>query len=288
MFAGLLASARELRFPLTVGYAALFATWVLFGEPIEAAARNDPLGLRLLSALESLGSPAEIGIITFAAAMLGSVLWNGAVRRLVSLIARKSGHPNWQELIDEARKAARSYEEYTVVSTRGQTGGRLSPSVDRHTVPSTAWATHLVERAHERERKQAEMAFRVTLAISLLPVALALGVAGGGWWWLSLVLIPIVWLDLALMKHTTLRVVNRYKLEDLQERQRALRELIISLNAVALDSSADPVGVVRVQEEIEEAQKESDAVLAAIDRITKHSSRRMTKFFDFVQGKDDD
>lgn len=285
MFAGLLASARELRFPLTVGYSALLTVWLLFGEPLEAAARNDPLGRRLLAALDSLGSPAELGVITFAAAMIGSVIWNAAVRRLVRFITAKAGHPRWQDLIDEAREAAKSYGEYTVVSTKGQPSGRPASHDERHTVPSTAWTTHLMERVQERERKESEMSFRVTLAISLVPVALAIGIEGGGLWWLGLAVVPIIWLDVALLKHTTLRLVNRYQLEDLQERLRALEDVLVTLNARAIEASTNPAEGPRVQKRIEETQKEADEVRSTIERIHTHSKRRVTRLFEFIEGK---
>ena len=285
MFTGLLASARELRFPLTIGYSALLTVWLLFGEPLAAAARNDALGRRLLAALDSLGSPAELGIITFGAAMVGSILWHAAVARLVRFIAAKAGHPDWQELIDEAREAARRHGEYTVVTTKGQPGARPSAFDEKHTVPSAAWSAHLVERVQERERKAAEMSFRVTLAVGLVPVALALGIEGGGLWWLSLAAVPIIWLDVALLKHTTLRVVNRYKLEGLQERLRSREQRLTDLKARALGASTDPAESARVQEQIQNAQKDADELRATMERLNAHTNRRATRIFALLEGE---
>lgn len=277
MFANLLASARELRFPLTVGYSALFAVWLLFGEPLAAAARNDPLGSRLLAALDSLGSAAEIGIITFAAAMVGSVLWHAGVARLVRFIAAKGGHPDWRELVDEARGVARAYGEYRVVTVKG----RDSPFDETHTVPSAAWGAHLAERVQERERKKAEMSFRVTLAIALIPVAVALGIEGGGLWWLSFIVLPFIWLDVTLLKHTTLRIVNRYKLEDLQEKLRYSEQSLVDGEARAKGKAAGAPESARMQKYRDEAS----ALRAEINRMNAQAKRPASKVFALLVGE---
>lgn len=279
MFANLLASARELRFPLTIGYSALFAAWILFGVPVSAAARSDPLGSRMLLALDSLGSAAELGIITFVAAMVGSVLWHAGVARLVRFIAAKGGHPDWRALIDEASEVARRYGEYRVVTVKGGTA-----TFDQtHTVPSAAWGAHLAERVQERERKAAEMSFRITLAIALIPIAVALGIEGGGFWWLSFVALPLVWLDVALLKHSTLRVVNQFKLEDLQEqlksREKQLKDA--ETRATPAGVGADAARDARLQK----VRDEVNELRAKIQRIKAQTERRASKFFALLEGE---
>lgn len=289
MLTGLLASARELRFPLTVGYSALLSSWLLFGEGLADAARRDALGRRLLTALDSLGGTAEFGLYTFVAAMIGSVLWHAGVARLVRYLGVRGGHPNWQQMIDEARTAARRYEEYSVVTYKGQSGnGRPSPFDVTHTVPSPQWGAHLQERVQERERKAAEMSFRVTLAVALVPVALAVGVEGGGLWWLSVIAIPVIWLDVALMKYTTLRAVHRYELEDLQERLRQCEFALTQAEAQAntADSAVGPSGELeRRRAYVVELRTEVDALRASISRIQHHASRRASKLFAFLEGE---
>ncbi|MFP7761871.1 hypothetical protein [Marisediminicola sp. LYQ85] len=285
---GLLASARELRFPLTVGYSALLSVWLLFGEVLAAAARKDALGRRVLTALDSLGGTAEVGLYTFVAAMLGSVLWHGGVARLVRYIAARGGHPNWEEMIDQARRAARQYGEYRVTTNKGASGGQPSPFDATHTVPSPEWGAHLLERVQERERKAAEMSFRVTLALALVPISLALGLEGGGLWWLSLVAIPVIWLDITMLKHTTLRVVHRYKLEDLQERlrssERELNELVARVASVT-NETADGSATKWERNRILELQKQSTKLNAAIDEIKAHTNRRASRIFALIEGE---
>ncbi len=289
MLTGLLASARELRNPLTVGFSALFSAWLFFGEQMEVAARSDALGRRLLNALDSLGDTAELALYTFVAAMIGSVLWHGGVARLVRYLGVRGRHPNWQGLIDEARSVVRRYEEYSVVSHKGQAGGRAPAFDERHTVPSPRWGAHLQERVEERERKAAEMSFRVTLAVALVPVALALGVEGGGLWWLSVIAIPVVWLDVALMKYTTLRVVHRYELEDLQERLRYAESYLA--DAEANVNAADPPeqqrgeAVERQRTRVAERRAEVEALRANIERMNQHASRRASKLFALLEGE---
>lgn len=290
MLTGLLASARELRNPLTVGYAVLFSFWLLVGDTLEAAARRDVLGRRLLTALDSLGDAAELALYTFVAAMVGSVLWHGGVARLVRFVGVRGGHPDWPRLIDEARQAMRRYEEYRVLTYKGQSfNGRPSSFDEKHTVPSLRWGAHLQERVEERERKAAEMSFRVTLAIALVPVALAVGIEGSGLWWLSLVAIPVVWLDVALIKYTTLRVVRRYELENLQERLRYAESGLAEAEGDSGDGnwSEEQRGPAEEQRsaQIAELRQEVTEIKANIDRINKDAGRRTTKLFAFLEGE---
>lgn len=218
MLSDLLASARELRNPLTVGYSALLTFWLIAGEAVGQAARANSLGRRLVTALDSMGEATKLALLTFVAALIGSLLWSVAVSRLVRFLSMRSGHPDWTAMIEEAREAVRRYEEYDVTTHKGWSSGKPSQFDQRHRVPSPRHSAFLQERVDERQRKAAEMSFRVTLAVSLVPPALSLGIKGGGMWWWSLAVIPILWFDVALMKHTTLGTVHRYELEDTRAR----------------------------------------------------------------------
>lgn len=216
MLTGLLASARELRNPLTVGYSAMLVFWLVAGEKATDAARNDALGRRIIAGLDSVGPTASLALWTFAAAMIGSLLWNGGLSRFVRFLSVRARHPDWDALIEDAKQAVQRYEAYDVVTYKGQSGSRPSAFDTKHTVSSPRHAAYLHARVDERERKAAEMSFRVTLAVALVPIAIALGVEGGGRWWWSMCAIPVAWLDVAFMKHMTLRTVRRFQLEDLQ------------------------------------------------------------------------
>lgn len=286
---GLLASARELRNPLTIGYSALLTPWLVAGEELNAAAQDNPLGRRLLGALDAIGEATTLALITFVAAIIGSILWHSGVARLVRFSAVRSGHPDWPALIDEAKDSVRRYEQYEMVTHKGQSFGSPSAFDERHTVPSARWGGYLHERVEERERKAAEMSWRVTLALALVPAALALGIEGGGLWWWSLMGIPTVWLDVALMKYTTLRTVRRYQLEDLQARLEQAKE------SLAAAERAPDYGTLaeeqREQQEgqrrqrIEELQGSVRELEATILLLTQQSTRRLPRLFAFVEGQ---
>lgn len=289
MFSDLLASARELRNPLMIGYAALFAFWLLAGDKVNEAALADPLGRRLVSALDSAGGASELALSTFAAAMIGSLLWNSGVSRLVRFLSARAGHPDWDAMIEEARGTVRRYEEYDVTTYKGSSGGKPSPTDQRHRVPSPRQAAYLHERVEERERKASEMSFRVTLAIAFVPVAIALGIEGGGLWWWWLGAIPVVWFDVALMKHTTLRTVRRFELEDVQSKLEYAEGLLKS----AKERAAQPVGAgpsgseseASSRERIDRLQEKVDALSATVERLRVEESRRLSKVFAFLEGR---
>jgi hypothetical protein len=273
---GLLASVRELRNPLTVGYSTLFAVWVLAGDHIEKVARQDELGRRILLALDSMGDGAELALYTFLAAMLGSLLWNALVARLVGWLAKAADHPDWDSLIEEASAAVRRYEEHDVLTYKGF---RKTPSSfdATHTVPSPQHALYLRTRVDERERKAAEMSFRTTLAISLVPVALAVGIDGGGNWWWFTCAVPVVWLDVALLKHTTLRTVRRFELEDLKSRLEKATTQLSQAQANANTLTGDDLARVRTQ--ITRAEKEIGNLTSAITTLEKYQNAPATRLF---------
>lgn len=283
-----MASTRELRNPLTIGYAALFSFWIVAGDAVNDAALADPLGRRLLAALDSAGSAFELAFYTFAAAMIGSLLWNGGVSRLVRFLAIRAGHPDWNSMIDEARDAVRRYEEYQVTTYKGQPGTNPSPTDLRHLVPSPRQAAHLSGRVEERERKAAEMSFRVTLAVALVPVAIGLGFDGGGLWWWSLSAIPVVWFDVALMKHTTLRTVRRFQLEDaktnLERAEETLKTLIERAAQQAGSERAGPQHAAVSPARIKQYQEQVDDLKATVERLRAEEARRLSKVFAFLEG----
>jgi len=283
VLSGLLASARELRNPLTLGYAALFAFWLLAGEAINDAALADPLGRRLVTAVESIGSPAQLALVTFVAAMVGSLLWSSGASRLVRFLSVRAGHPDWDAMIDEARQVLRQYEEHNVTTYKGASGGKPSSSDARHRVPSPRHAAYLYERVEERQRTQAEMSFRVTLAVALVPVAIGLGVEGGGLWWWWLATIPVVWFDVALLKYTTLRKVRRYQIEDVQSRLQSAEE---ALKYSTEQAASTPGNRNADRRDYETDQKSRIATLKATEALLLlEDARPLARMFAFLEGK---
>lgn len=283
----LIASARELRNPLTAGYAALVTFWVLAGEEARAAADQDALGRRLLDALNIIGWAGEFGLYTFIAALAGSLLWRVGLARIVNGLAKLNRHPDWSAFIDEAKDAVRRYEEHQVLTYRGQSGGRPSSFDSRHTVPSPRWAAYLHERVEERERTSAEMSWRITLAVVALPLAVAIGLEGGGLWWAVLAVLPLVWLDVALLKHTTLRTVRRYRLEDLRRR---LEEVLQQLQYDEhVPEYGDMNAAAREEQErcrrdqLETTRAEQRKLEEEIAEVTRMESRRSSRIFALVE-----
>ena len=285
MLSGLLASARELRNPLTVGYSVLVSLWLVVGEALNAAARQDPLGRRLLGALDAAGDGTQLALLTFTAAIVGSVFWNLAVARLVQFIATTSRHPDWSSFIEEAKDAVRSYEQYRVVTEKGRHGNAPSPFDAEHTVASPRWASYLHERVEERERKAAEMSFRVTLALTLIPIAIALGIEGGGLWWWSILAVPFIWLDVLLMKYTTLRTVRRYELEDLQPKLESAKTALASEERSNREQNQIAGQSMEVSKYVKQLRAEIDELEARQQRLIAEESRRMSRIFAFLEGK---
>ncbi|MCA0143427.1 hypothetical protein [Blastococcus sp. LR1] len=289
MLTGLLASARELRNPLTVGYSAVFSCWIVAGEELAASARSDQLGARLLVALDSIGPVAQVALVTFLAAIVGSVLWNAGVARLVRFLAAVSRHPDWPKYIDEAKEAVRAYEQYRVTTYKGSSGGKPSSFDKEHTVPSPRWGEYLHSRVDERERKAAEMSFRVTLAVALVPIAVTLGVEGGGSWWWAIVAVPFVWLDVASMKYTTLRTVRRYELEDLAPKLERARNRLAEMDGSVSPGGASPQSRAELdndrREQAERLRANVNELEARFQQLSKDETRRLSRLFAFLEGK---
>lgn len=288
MLTGLLASARELRNPLTVGYSVLFTVWLLWGEEWQESAQDDALGRRLLDALGATGGASELALVTFVAAIVGSILWYGVIARLTRAVSVLFRHPDWPALIEQAREEVRRYEEYEVTTYKGTTFDKPSSSDARHRVPSPHRATYLQERVEERERKAGEMSFRVTLALALIPVAWALGVEGGGRWWLAWLAVPVVWVDVSLMKYTTWRSVRRYQSEDLQEQLERWESRLEGLKG--RDYSSQPNQEVRDQmegqrrQDIEELESQIRAIEEQLAELQAADRAPLARVFAWVEG----
>lgn len=286
MVTDVLASARQLRNPLTVGYAALITIWLLFGEPLSEAAKSDELGRRLLNGFASFGGAAELALITFVASIIGSVLWHAGMSRLVQHLSRIDRHPSWPALIDEARSAVKDYEQYSVTTYKGQSGQRPSAFDEKHTVPSPHWGDYLHERVYDRERKAAEMSFRVTLAVSLVPMAIALGIEGGEWWWCALICIPVVWLDVLFLKHKTLRVIRLYELEDAERNLAGARDSLKRMLEAQKENGKLSDAERKHQEAyIERLRAQICEYEATIEKHNGEARRRVTKFVEFLEGE---
>jgi hypothetical protein len=261
--------------------------WLVAGEEATDAARNDALGRRIIGGLDSIGPAANIALCTFAAAMVGSLLWNGGVSRFVRFLSARAHHPDWDSMIGEARQAVRRYEGYDVTTYKAPSGNKPSAFDKSHSVPSPHHARYLHARVDERERKAAEMSFRVTLAVSLVPVAFALGVEGGGRWWWSLCAIPVVWLDVVFMKHTTLRVVRRYRLEDLQSKLEQAQQRLESAttdNAQRDRSEEQDSQAEARKQQLNELEDAVKALKAEIKQLKDDDARWGSKLFAWLEG----
>lgn len=286
---GLVESARELRNPLTVGYSTLLTMWILVGDDLRNAAERSQLGRRLIDALASLGGAFELALATFVAAIVGSILWNGGLARSVPFLMRRPGHPDWGAFIDEARMAVRRYEQYDVVTFKGHRFGKPSSSDAKHTVPSTHWSKYLHQRVEERERKEAEITFRVTLALVVIPVALALGIEGRGHWWWAVLATPFVWADVALMKYTTLRESRRYEIQDLESKLDDLRPHFEALKTPPDYSQVTPdQKEAQERQRMEQRKKVEERIRSyetRLDALKREGARALPRFFARLEGE---
>lgn len=267
MFADLIDSARELRNPLTVGYSVLFTLWIWFGDAVKRDTSHSELAVRLRDGLASLGNGTKLALVTFVAAMIGSVLWTGVVQRLVAVLMRRFDHPDWDAYIEAARTQVQRYEEYRVVAAPGS----HAVMQQGHTVPSPHWGEYLHQRAEERARKAAEAIFRVTLAVALVPVTFSLALRGGGMWWLTLGVIGVPWLDVALMKHSTQRLIRGYEIEDLEAQLRATRKELA-------EKSIDANFRSRLEANIKEMEPK-------LEQLRAKQSGRSARIFATIEGR---
>jgi hypothetical protein len=74
MLASLLPGLRELRTPLAIGWTWLAALWLAFGELIPTREQATGIVLSLYDAIDVLGDATVLGILTFIAYLLGSLL----------------------------------------------------------------------------------------------------------------------------------------------------------------------------------------------------------------------
>ncbi len=240
MFKSLIDSAREIRSPLVLGYSALFSLWLVVGEPWGERVAGSDLGGRLEDLFTGMGSTGQVALVTFAASMLGSLLWNGGTRALVAWLQKVLGHPNWDEWVARARRNLVDYETYNVTTVKGTSGGRMSTRDAVHTVPSPGRSAELADEVADRTRRAGEASFRVTLAIATVPIAVCAGVSGGGWWWMALIIPTLLWADVTLMKHTTELALIQFEIDDLTHLIGAVEQDIAQLRGVG-DNSDDHI-----------------------------------------------
>jgi hypothetical protein len=74
MLANLLPGLRELRTPLTIGWTWLAALWLAFGELLPPREQAAGIVLSLYQAADVLGDATVLGVVTFIAYLLGSLL----------------------------------------------------------------------------------------------------------------------------------------------------------------------------------------------------------------------
>lgn len=271
VFTDLIDSAREIRSPLAIGYSLLFSSWLSLDHTFEQAFGATPLGQRLDNAFEGLGDATSFAIVTFVAAMLGSLVWNLGVERLIAYLQHQLHHPDWGEWIASAQRAVRDYEEYrvtTLKSAPNNTGAE-------HKVISPHWGQHLQAEADARARKASEVEFRMTLAIALLPVAITLGVEGGRWWWGGLLLPVLVWIDVSTIKYSTRALLSQYKRTDLLAR----RDYIERALARVMDDTAEAAAARRA--ELIDSQGKVDSELRELHLA---ESRRASRVFAWLRG----
>lgn len=261
MFTELIESARELRSPLVVGYSLLFTVWLTVGERIDRAVAGSPLASRLRDGFHELGSAGKVALVTFAAAMLGGLVWNVVVERVIERLKLVFHHPDWDAWIMQALEQVRRYEEYTVVSHQSANWN----SRDTHRVPSPHYGAFLQAQVDDRMRRSSEVTFRMALAVSSLPAALALAAEGGGYWWFALLVPALVWLDVFLIKHTAASLIRGYEVADLTEQLNQCRRALA--NAKKNPEASNQA------ERARQLELEIEQIEARLDQLNQDASR---------------
>jgi hypothetical protein len=278
MLTDLVTSAKELRSPLVLGYSLLFTAWLLLRDNISKATSSSSLAAGIQDGIESLGGAGELALITFAAAMLGSLVWNVGIARVVAALKRTFHHPDWHLWIQQAQDTVREYEEYRVTTHKGVTARGPSSSDAKHKVPSPLWARHLQTEVDDRVRKASEVDFRITLAISLLPVATALSIEGGGYWWLSWIAPAVIWLDVSIIKHTTAALLLDYEIRDDEQMLHQLQNNLGQYESLPNEQSSEQE---RAQDHLRNNIAKLERKLKALRAKRSHRSARA---FGWIRG----
>jgi hypothetical protein len=233
VFAYLIDGARTVRSPLLYGYTALLTLWISLYDQLPDRRELSPTSESLLELYDELGPAGHVALWTFAAYMLGALLESFILDAIVAYLLRFPKGPDWDEFVESARTAVKRYEEYRVQYpslqvTENRVAGRHGP---QHSVPSQQWGQFLWREVQDRERRRAELQFRMSLALAIVPPVVAL-VLRGGWIW-SWGLLPsvVILIDLGRMQDRTRSYMNERRRESVG---RELEQVKLELDSLAV------------------------------------------------------
>ncbi|HQZ35362.1 MAG TPA: hypothetical protein PK020_13130 [Ilumatobacteraceae bacterium] len=241
MFTGLIEGARAIRIQLVAGYSALLTAYIaLHGVISDHGEWTSGPGI-LVDLYSSFGAAGRAAFWAFSAFMIGSILTNTFFGQLVERTAQHPNGPSWPDFIDEAKAAVKEYEEYKVTThlSGNGAGGTTLKVVGRsamsHTVPSPHHAEFLREVVEDRERRHAEVQFRMAVTLGLVAPGIAMTIRAG-WWGLAF-LVPtlLVWLDMANLQRKTMEYMcdarEAIARESKSEAEEQLKEVLHRLEA---------------------------------------------------------
>lgn len=217
MFIELLDSAREIRSPLAAGYGALAALWIIFGEWVATSVASDPLGMRLTKGFNGLGAATTFALVTFLAAMLGSVIWHLFLKRAVRKLHKILKHPDWKRWIEVAEKAVDRHEAFDVGDFARMivnSPQSLDIAAGDYLLPSRHHGERLQAEVEDRKRRQSEIEFRTVLAFVGSVVSISLIIEGGVPWLPTLIVPVFVFAEVWMLKNTTKDIVIAYELQE--------------------------------------------------------------------------
>ncbi len=204
MLLNLLPGLRELRTPLACGYVWLLSFWLGMYDKIPPKSRATGLVKMVFDLTDYIGKPATIGVVSFAAFVVGSLVEFRAaslalgyfyalrfIRRKLGFDAGKKGE--WRALVSvEGHNALVSYL-VDVAKVEGVSRVRYS-WLSSVVVAAVRMRHQLATELHlesgelygDFDRKAAEADFRVNLALTLMVTSNVSVLAGFRWGWVGL------------------------------------------------------------------------------------------------------
>ena len=242
VFTSLIEGARAIRIQLVAGYSAVLTGYIVLHGQFADRERWTGGAAILGDLYSSFGAAGRAAFWAFVALILGSVISNLFFNSLVAWAVKYPKAPPWTEFIDEARLAVREYEEYTVVTQSHRDGTSVATAHMRgdvtHIVPSRQHAEFLSEEVEDRERRFAEVQFRMALALGLVPPALVLALRSGAWWLLCLLPSTLIWIDMGRMQDRTRSYMRKARRAAIIAALSEVDDLCAGISAAAADLEA--------------------------------------------------
>ena len=252
MFAGLIAGFQSVRTSLLNGYALIFMGWLLWPRlqwvPGLDGVGGSELGIRLEVLFVKLGTGAQLGALSFGAAMLGAGADRLVVSRVLEWLEQHFGAPDWDAWIASMRTDLKRYGEsisYESAFREGNEPSRLS--VSSHFYEQALW-----EDYQDAKREKSEALFRLNILVVGVPVGFLLLFEGLPWIFVAVLTWSLLGYELSDRWEKRTDSLTKTRLEQLDNQifglERRIRKRLPKLPEHEME-------LIRLEEEREEVEK---------------------------------